>query len=157
MTGNMLYLSDFKEFDGEYVTFEGGAKGGKITGKGTLKTGKLDFEDVYFVKELKFNLFSVSQMAIGIKWIYKNKKDERGIVVRNKAKLVAQGYTQEEEIDYDEVFASVARIEATRLFLAYASFKDFFVYQMSTRKELCTEFEKMIHKKFQMSFMRELT
>ncbi|GJV53598.1 putative ribonuclease H-like domain-containing protein [Tanacetum coccineum] len=63
MTGNMSYLSDFKEFDREYVTFRGGAKGGKITGKGTFKTGKLDFEDVYFVKELQFNLFSVSQMC----------------------------------------------------------------------------------------------
>ncbi|GJU03820.1 retrovirus-related pol polyprotein from transposon TNT 1-94 [Tanacetum coccineum] len=63
MTGNMSYLSDFKEFDGGYVTFRGGAKGGRITGKGTLKTGKLDFEDVYFVKELQFNLFSVSQMC----------------------------------------------------------------------------------------------
>ncbi|GJS01190.1 ribonuclease H-like domain-containing protein [Tanacetum coccineum] len=52
MTGNMFYLSDFKEFDGVYVTFRGGAKGGKVTSKGTLKTGKLDFEDVYFVKEL---------------------------------------------------------------------------------------------------------
>ncbi|GKB38877.1 ribonuclease H-like domain-containing protein [Tanacetum coccineum] len=48
MTGNMSYLSEFKEFDGGYATFRGGAKGGKITGKGTLKTGKLDFEDVYF-------------------------------------------------------------------------------------------------------------
>ncbi|GKA53953.1 ribonuclease H-like domain-containing protein [Tanacetum coccineum] len=63
MTGNMSYLSDFKEFDGGYVTFRGGAKGGKITSKETLKTGKLDFEDVYFVKELQFNLFSVSQMC----------------------------------------------------------------------------------------------
>ncbi|GJT49130.1 ribonuclease H-like domain-containing protein [Tanacetum coccineum] len=63
MTGNMSHLSDFKEFDGGYVTFGGGAKGGKITGKGTLKTGKLDFKDVYFVKELQFNLFSVSQMC----------------------------------------------------------------------------------------------
>ncbi|GKA03247.1 putative ribonuclease H-like domain-containing protein [Tanacetum coccineum] len=62
MTGNMSYLSDFKAFDKGYVTFGGGAKGGRITGKGTLKTGKLDFEDVYFVKELQFNLFSVSQM-----------------------------------------------------------------------------------------------
>ncbi|GKC29244.1 ribonuclease H-like domain-containing protein [Tanacetum coccineum] len=52
ITGNMSYLSDFKEFDGGYVTFGGGAKGGRITAKGTLKTGKLDFEDVYFVKEL---------------------------------------------------------------------------------------------------------
>ncbi|GJZ38649.1 hypothetical protein Tco_0585212 [Tanacetum coccineum] len=63
MTGNMSYLSDFKEFDGGYVTFRGGAKGGRITSKGTLRTGKLDFEDVYFVKELQFYLFSVSQMC----------------------------------------------------------------------------------------------
>ncbi|GJW72347.1 retrovirus-related pol polyprotein from transposon TNT 1-94 [Tanacetum coccineum] len=63
MTGNMSYLSDFKEFDGGYVTFGGGARGGRINGKGTLKTGKLDFEDVYFVKELQFNLFSVSKMC----------------------------------------------------------------------------------------------
>ncbi|GJS10041.1 putative ribonuclease H-like domain-containing protein [Tanacetum coccineum] len=60
---NMSYLSDFKEFNERHVTFGGGAKGGKITGKGTLKTSKLDFEDVYFVKELQFNLFSVSQMC----------------------------------------------------------------------------------------------
>nr|GEZ15893.1 putative ribonuclease H-like domain-containing protein [Tanacetum cinerariifolium] len=59
----MSCLSGFKEFDGGYVTFSGGAKGGRITGKGTLKTGKLDFKDVYFVKELKFNLLSVSQMC----------------------------------------------------------------------------------------------
>ncbi|GJV51508.1 putative ribonuclease H-like domain-containing protein [Tanacetum coccineum] len=63
MTGNMSYLSDFKEFDGGYVTFGGRAKRDKITGKGTLKTSKLDFEDVYFVKELQFNLFSVSEMC----------------------------------------------------------------------------------------------
>ncbi|GJT32949.1 putative ribonuclease H-like domain-containing protein [Tanacetum coccineum] len=188
--------------------------------------------------------------AIGTKWVFKNKKDERGIMIKNKARLVAQGYTQEEGIDYDEVFAPVARIEAIRLFLAYASFKDFVVYQMdvksaflygkieeevyvyqppgfedpdfpdrvykvekalyglhqaprawyetlstylldngfqrgkidktlfirrdkgdillvqvyvddiifgSTKKSLCTEFEKMMHKKFQMSSMGELT
>ncbi|GJT53895.1 ribonuclease H-like domain-containing protein [Tanacetum coccineum] len=52
MIGDMSYLSDFKEFDGGYVTFRGGAKGGRITGNGTFKTGKLNFEDVYFVKEL---------------------------------------------------------------------------------------------------------
>ncbi|GJS82985.1 putative ribonuclease H-like domain-containing protein [Tanacetum coccineum] len=188
--------------------------------------------------------------AIGTKWVYKNKKDERGIVIRNKSRLVAQWYTQEEGIDYDEVFAPVAKIEVIRLFLAYASYKDFMVYQMdvksaflygniekevyvcqppgfedpdfpdrvykvekalyglhqaprawyetlstyllenrfqrgqidktlfikrdqgdilivqvyvddiifgSTKKKLCTEFEKMMHKKFQMSSMGELT
>nr|GEW73231.1 putative ribonuclease H-like domain-containing protein [Tanacetum cinerariifolium] len=71
--------------------------------------------------------------AIGTKWIYKNKKDKRAIVVRNKARLVAQGYTQEEGIDYNEVFAPVARIKAIRLFLAYASFKDCVVYQMDVK------------------------
>ncbi|GKD37216.1 putative ribonuclease H-like domain-containing protein [Tanacetum coccineum] len=69
------------------------------------------------------------KMAIGIKWVYKNKNDERGIVIKNKARLVAQGYTQEEGIDYNEVFSLVARIEAIRLFLAYASFKDFVVFE----------------------------
>ncbi|GJX90538.1 putative ribonuclease H-like domain-containing protein [Tanacetum coccineum] len=162
--------------------------------------------------------------AIGTKWVFRNKKDERGIVIKSKARLVAQWYTHEEGIDYDEVFALVARIEAIRLFLAYASFKDFVVYQMdvksaflygkieeeiyvcqplgfedpdfpdrvykvekalyglhqaprawdkgdillvqvyvddiifgSTKKLLCTEFEKMMHKKFQMSSMGKLT
>ncbi|GKB04722.1 putative ribonuclease H-like domain-containing protein [Tanacetum coccineum] len=156
--------------------------------------------------------------AIGTKCVYRNKKDERGIVIRNKARLVAHGYTQEEGIDSNEVFALVARIEAIRLFLAYASFKDFVVYQMdvksaflygkieeevyvcqppgfkdlefhdrvykidktlfikkvksdillvqvyvddiifgSTKKELCTEFDTLMHKKFQMSSMGELT
>ncbi|GKE10130.1 putative ribonuclease H-like domain-containing protein, partial [Tanacetum coccineum] len=65
--------------------------------------------------------------------VFRNKKDERGIVIKNKARLVAQGYIQEERIDYDEVFDPVARIEAIRLFLAYASFKDFVVYQMDVK------------------------
>ncbi|GJV95622.1 putative ribonuclease H-like domain-containing protein [Tanacetum coccineum] len=150
--------------------------------------------------------------------VFKNKKDERGIVIRNKARLVAQGYTQEERIDYDEVFAPVAGIETIRLFLAYALFKDFLVYQMdvksaflygkieeevawyetlltyllgngfqrgkidktlfikrfkgdillvqvyvddiilgSSKKELCIELEKLMHERFQMSSMGELT
>ncbi|GKC33493.1 putative ribonuclease H-like domain-containing protein [Tanacetum coccineum] len=132
--------------------------------------------------------------------VYKNKKDERGIIVRNKARLVAQGYTQEKGIDYDEVFAPVARIEAIRLFLAYASFMGFIMYQMdvksaflygtieeevyvyqppgfedpqfpnkvykvyvddvifgSTKKSLCVEFEQMMHKRFQISSIGELT
>ncbi|GJU79343.1 putative ribonuclease H-like domain-containing protein [Tanacetum coccineum] len=71
--------------------------------------------------------------AIGTKWVYKNKKDERGVVVRNKARLVAQGHRQEEGIDYDEVFAPVARIEAIRIFLAFASYMGFIVYQMDVK------------------------
>nr|GEV10783.1 putative ribonuclease H-like domain-containing protein [Tanacetum cinerariifolium] len=71
--------------------------------------------------------------AIGTKWVFRNKKDKRGIVIKNKARLVAQGYTQEEGIDYDKVFAHVARIEPIRLFLAYASFMRFLVYQMDIK------------------------
>nr|GEU28865.1 hypothetical protein [Tanacetum cinerariifolium] len=126
--------------------------------------------------------------AICTKWVFKNKKDERDIVIKNKARLVAQGYTQEEWIDYDEVFSPVARIKSIRLFLAYASFKDFVGYQMDVKnaflygkieeevyvcqppgfvdlnfldraykKELCNAFEKLMHEKFQMSSMGELT
>nr|GEU54352.1 hypothetical protein [Tanacetum cinerariifolium] len=149
--------------------------------------------------------------VFGLKWVFKNKLDERGIVIRNKTRLVAQGHIQDEGIDYDEVFAPVARIEAIRLFLAYASFKDFVVndtlwissspksmYETlstylldngfqrgkidktlfirrykgdillvqvyvddiifgSTKKELCTSFEKLMHDKFQMISMGELT
>nr|GEW06387.1 hypothetical protein [Tanacetum cinerariifolium] len=117
---------------------------------------------------------------IGTKWVFKNKKDESGIIIRNKARLVAQRHTQEEGIDYDEVFALVTRIKAIRLFLAYASFKDFVVYQINVKSdflngkieeegkdfiivnpfflcvELCIAFEKMMHEKFQMSYMGEL-
>ncbi|GJW28764.1 ribonuclease H-like domain-containing protein [Tanacetum coccineum] len=63
MTGNKSYLTDYHDYDGGFVAFAGNSKGGRITGKGKIKTRKLDFEDVYFVKELKFNLFSVSQMC----------------------------------------------------------------------------------------------
>nr|GEY92091.1 uncharacterized mitochondrial protein AtMg00810-like [Tanacetum cinerariifolium] len=326
MIGNMSYLSDFEELNGGYVAFGGNPKGGKIFGKEKIKTGKLDFEDVYFVKELKFNLFSVSQIydkknnvlftdtgclilspdfklrnesqvllrfprennmynfedcsnnssnevnaassivptvgqnslnstntfsvtgpsnavditysndedivvaeadfnnlessilvshipttrihkdhpvsqtisdlssttqtrsmtkeepkrvlvslpygkrAIGTKWVYKNKEDERGIVIRKKERLVAQGHTQEEEIDYEEVFAPVARIKAIRLFLAYASFMGFMkgvillvqiyvddIIFGATNKDLCKSFKKLMKDKFQMSSMGELT
>ncbi|GJS69890.1 retrovirus-related pol polyprotein from transposon TNT 1-94 [Tanacetum coccineum] len=75
----------------------------------------------------------LGKKAIGTKWVYRNKKDERGVVVRNKARLVAQGYKQEEGIDYDEVFAPVARIEAIRIFLAFASYMGFVVYQMDVK------------------------
>nr|GEU45766.1 hypothetical protein [Tanacetum cinerariifolium] len=77
--------------------------------------------------------FPYGKRAIGTKWVFRNKKDEKGIMVRNKARLVAQGQTQEDGINYKEVFAPVARIEAIRLFLAYASFMGFMVYQMDVK------------------------
>ena len=70
---------------------------------------------------------------IRTKWIFKNKFDEHGIVVRNKARLVAKGYNQEEGIDYDETFAPVARLEAIRLLLAYASSMNIKLYQMDVK------------------------
>ncbi|GJZ96986.1 putative ribonuclease H-like domain-containing protein [Tanacetum coccineum] len=412
--GNKDFLTDYQDIDGGFVAFGGSARGGKITGKGKIRTDKLDFEDVFFVKELKFNLFSVSQMcdkknnvlftemnmtdqekeaseqsdavrkefeaqcnrellqgkvtkasstnsfntistsvyaastprtsndaepssgslgrsafddedldtynspfadqvmgaeadfnnmepstitslipttkihsihpkneiigdlksaveirgmskkssrehamisyiqkqkrtnhkwlkqckksafslrfrkvwtlsglpygkkAIGTKWVYRNKKDERGIVVKNKAKLVAQGYKQEEGINYDEVFAPVTRIEAISQPLSFVDPKflekvykvekalyglhqaprawyetlstylldnrfyrgqidktlfikrvkdDILLVQVyvddiifgSTKKSLCTDFKQIMHKRFQMSSMGELT
>ena len=74
-----------------------------------------------------------NKSVVGTKWIFKNKKDENGIVVRNKARLVAKGYCQQEGIDYEETFAPVARIEAIRIFLAYAAYKNFTVYQMDVK------------------------
>nr|GFC77698.1 retrovirus-related Pol polyprotein from transposon TNT 1-94 [Tanacetum cinerariifolium] len=74
--------------------------------------------------------------VIKTKWIFNNKKDESSLVIRNKVRLVAVGYSQQEGIDYDETFAPVARIEAIRLFLAYAAhkdFTDFTVFQMDVK------------------------
>ena len=65
--------------------------------------------------------FPLNKTIIGLKWIFRNKMDQDGVVIRNKARLVAQGYRQEEGIEYNETFSPVARIEAIRLFLAYAA------------------------------------
>nr|GEU41794.1 retrovirus-related Pol polyprotein from transposon TNT 1-94 [Tanacetum cinerariifolium] len=83
---------------------------------------------------------------VNSKSVFRNELDERGIVIRNKARLVAQRYTQEKGIEYEEVFAPFARIEAIRLFLAYASFKDFVVYQMDVKSAfLYGKIEKEIY------------
>nr|GFC36936.1 retrovirus-related Pol polyprotein from transposon TNT 1-94 [Tanacetum cinerariifolium] len=71
--------------------------------------------------------------VIKTKWIFKNKKNESSLVIRNKARLVAVGYSQQEGIDYDETFALGARIKAILLFLAYAAHKDFTVFQMNVK------------------------
>ncbi|GJU46587.1 retrovirus-related pol polyprotein from transposon TNT 1-94 [Tanacetum coccineum] len=71
--------------------------------------------------------------VIKLKWLWKNKKDEDQTVIRNKARLVAKGYAQEEGIDFDESFAPVARLEAVRIFVAYAAHKSFPIYQMDVK------------------------
>ncbi|GJW51750.1 retrovirus-related pol polyprotein from transposon TNT 1-94 [Tanacetum coccineum] len=68
------------------------------------------------------------KIAIGSKWVFRNKKDELGTVIKNKARLVAQAFSQEEEIDYDETFALVERMETIRIFLAFATYMDFIVF-----------------------------
>ncbi|GJR55107.1 retrovirus-related pol polyprotein from transposon TNT 1-94 [Tanacetum coccineum] len=70
---------------------------------------------------------------IGLKWVFRNKMDEEGVVTKNKARLVAKGYKQEEGIDYDETFAPLARLEVIRIFLAYASYMGFKVFQMDVK------------------------
>nr|ABA94364.2 retrotransposon protein, putative, Ty1-copia subclass [Oryza sativa Japonica Group] len=70
---------------------------------------------------------------IGTKWVFKNKQNEDGLIVRNKARLVAQGFTQVEGLDFDETFAPIARIEAIRLLLALAASKGFKLYQMDVK------------------------
>ncbi|GKF43393.1 putative ribonuclease H-like domain-containing protein, partial [Tanacetum coccineum] len=89
---------------------------------------QFEIQKVWILVDLPYE-----KKAIGTKWVYQNKKDERGVVVRNKARLVAQGHRQEEGIDYDEVFAPMARLEAIRIFLAFASYIGFIVYQMDVK------------------------
>ena len=71
--------------------------------------------------------------VIGTKWIFKNKSDEHGTVIRNKSRLVAQGYTQVEGVDFDETFAPIARLESIRILLAIASHLNFKLYQMDVK------------------------
>nr|GEW98921.1 hypothetical protein [Tanacetum cinerariifolium] len=126
---------------------------------------------------LQFKLLNVwtlvdlpyGKRAIGTKWVFRNKKDQRGVVVRNKSGLVAQGHRQEEGIDYDEVFAPIARIEAISQpsgFMdlefpdrVYKVEKALYGLHQAPRawKSLSTEFEQLMHKRFQMSSMGKLT
>ncbi|GJW57235.1 retrovirus-related pol polyprotein from transposon TNT 1-94 [Tanacetum coccineum] len=76
----------------------------------------------------------IDKNLIKLKWLWKNKKDEDQTVIRNKARLVAKGYAQEEGIDFEESFAPVARLEAVRIFVAYAAHKSFPIYQMDVEK-----------------------
>ena len=77
---------------------------------------------------------------IGTKWIFRNKMDEHSNIVRNKARLVAQGYSQEEGIDYEETYAPVARLEAIRMLLAFACFKNFKLFQMDVKSAFLNGF-----------------
>ena len=71
--------------------------------------------------------------VIGTKWVFRNKQDEHGVITRNKARLVAQGFTQIEGLDFGETYAPVARLESIRILLAYATHHDFKLYQMDVK------------------------
>ncbi|GJY79830.1 retrovirus-related pol polyprotein from transposon TNT 1-94 [Tanacetum coccineum] len=77
---------------------------------------------------------------IGTKWVYRNKLDENGVITRNKARLVAQGYNQQEGIDYDKTYAPVARLKSIRILLAYACALDFKLYQMDVKSAFLNGF-----------------
>ncbi|GKA00377.1 retrovirus-related pol polyprotein from transposon TNT 1-94 [Tanacetum coccineum] len=81
-----------------------------------------------------------NQTIIGTKWVFKNKLDENGVVSRNKARLVAQGYNQQEGIDFDETYAPVARLESIRILLAYACAHDFKLFQMDVKSAFLNGF-----------------
>nr|GFA54023.1 putative ribonuclease H-like domain-containing protein [Tanacetum cinerariifolium] len=121
---DMLELEDITYFDDEDV----------VGAEADFNNLESSIPKVWVLVDLPYG-----KRAIGTKWVYRNKKDERGIVIRNKARLVAQGHTQEEGIDYKEVFAPVARIEAIRLVLAYASFMGFMVYQIDVKSAFLYE------------------
>ncbi|GAU46301.1 hypothetical protein TSUD_283270, partial [Trifolium subterraneum] len=95
-----------------------------------------------FEKNEVWNLvpFPKDHSIIGTRWVFRNKLDENGKVVRNKARLVAQGYNQQEGIDYDETFAPVARLEAIRILLAYASHKCIKLFQMDVKSAFLNGF-----------------
>ena len=76
---------------------------------------------------------STDQPIIGTKWVFRNKLDEFRIIVKNKVRLVAQGYSQEERIDFDKSFVSVARLEAIQMLLAFSCYMDFKLYQMDVK------------------------
>ena len=78
--------------------------------------------------------------VIGTKWVFRNKLDESGIVTRNKARLIAQGYNQEEGIDFDETFAPISRLETIRMLLACASFKNFRLFQIDVKSAFLNDF-----------------
>ncbi|GJR90470.1 retrovirus-related pol polyprotein from transposon TNT 1-94 [Tanacetum coccineum] len=135
---NMLALEDYSIFDLSRDAKDDGAEADMNNLDTTIQVSPIPTTRIHkdhpldqVIEDLQ-SAIQTRKMSNNLKE-HGNKMDERGIVIRNKARLVAQGYTQEEGINYDEVFAPVARIQAIRLFLAYASFKDFVVYQMDVK------------------------
>nr|GEW41222.1 hypothetical protein [Tanacetum cinerariifolium] len=188
-------LEDARIFDDAYDDRDEGVEADYNNLEAVISVSNLALDDESWVeamqeKLLQFKLLNVwtlvdlppEKRAIGTKWVYRNKRDQRGIVVRNKARLVAQGHKQEEDIDFDEVFSLVTRIKAIRRFML-ANLQALWIQSSqiectrwkklymvfikllepddiifgSTKRSLSNEFEKLMHKRFQMSSTRELT
>ena len=94
--------------------------------------------------------------VVGLKWVFRNKLDKEGNVIRNKARLVVKGYCQEEGIDYEETFTLVVRLESVRIFLAYAAHKNFKVFQMDVKCAFLNgELEETVYVEQPPSFVNE--
>nr|GEY53987.1 hypothetical protein [Tanacetum cinerariifolium] len=167
--GNMSYLSEFEELNGGYVAFGGNPKGGKISGKGKIKTEELivvanskplfngmmeeginyneTFAPIARMEAIKIFLafatymnFKVYQMDVKSAFLNAlNGLKQVPRACQERSKTCPTRTHKEERIDYEEVFAPVARIEAIRLFLAYASFMGFMVYQMDVKSAFLYE------------------
>nr|ABA91128.1 retrotransposon protein, putative, unclassified [Oryza sativa Japonica Group] len=123
--------------DGLFLGYPAHARGYRVLILGTNKiveTCEVSFDEASPVEPPS------GHNIIGTKWVFKNKQNEDGLIVRNKARLVAQGFTQVESLDFDETFASVARIEAIRLLLAFATSKGFKLYQMDVKSAFLNGF-----------------
>ncbi|GJS88007.1 retrovirus-related pol polyprotein from transposon TNT 1-94 [Tanacetum coccineum] len=151
MTGNKNLFSTYKASNEGNVVFRSNLKG-KIIGKEPKDVNEaLKDESWVVAMQEELNQFvandvwdlvplPMSQSVIGTKWVFRNKLDENGIVSRNKARLVAQGYNQQEGIDYDETYAPVARLESIRILLAITYANDFKLYQMDVKSAFLNRF-----------------
>nr|GEU42136.1 retrovirus-related Pol polyprotein from transposon TNT 1-94 [Tanacetum cinerariifolium] len=151
MTGNRKLLSTYKAYNGGNVIFGSNLRG-NINGKEPKNVNEALGDESWIVamqKELnQFVANNVWELVpqpknitiIGTKWVFRNKLDENGIVSRNKARLVAQGYNQQEGIDYDETYALVVRLESIRIVLAYACALDFKLFQMDVKSAFLNGF-----------------
>nr|GEU63276.1 copia protein [Tanacetum cinerariifolium] len=132
MTGNRALLTNFVEKFLGTIRF-GNNHFAVIAGFGDVVIGSMSIKKVYYVEVWRLVPRPNDKTIIKNKWIFKNKKDESSLVIHNKARLVAVGYSQQEGIYYDETFAPVSQIEAISLFLAYDAHKDFTVFQMDIK------------------------
>nr|GEW93053.1 retrovirus-related Pol polyprotein from transposon TNT 1-94 [Tanacetum cinerariifolium] len=112
-----------------------------VTSTENINQAEMNSENVQVTDDEVINIFCTPELVnrllcknvINMKWLWKNKRDEENTVIRNKSRLVAKGYAQKEGVDFEESFAPVARLEAVRLFIAYAAHKSFTVYQMDVK------------------------